>query len=109
MAGLGEEAWRPVSDLLSWTYRSRRVLGQESVVPRLTGWQTVPGMGGKGPVPHRSYTRRGGRVVEGAGLENRYIRKGIAGSNPALSAIVSRLSVSFFLTLCQFFYVAMHP
>ena len=25
-------------------------------------------------------------MVEGAGLENRYIRKGIAGSNPALSA-----------------------
>ena len=31
---------------------------------------------------------RGGRVVEGAGLENRYIRKGIAGSNPALSATI---------------------
>ena len=25
-------------------------------------------------------------MVEGAGLENRYTRKGIAGSNPALSA-----------------------
>ena len=31
--------------------------------------------------------RRGGRVVEGDGLENRYPFKGIAGSNPALSAI----------------------
>ena len=27
----------------------------------------------------------GGRVVEGAGLENRYARKGIEGSNPSLS------------------------
>ena len=29
---------------------------------------------------------RGGRVVEGDGLENHYTRKGIAGSNPVLSA-----------------------
>jgi hypothetical protein len=29
--------------------------------------------------------RTGGRVVEGAGLENRYARKGIEGSNPSLS------------------------
>ena len=28
-------------------------------------------------------------MVEGAGLENRYTRKGIAGSNPALSASLS--------------------
>ena len=31
-------------------------------------------------------TRRGGRVVECVGLENRYARKGIEGSNPSLSA-----------------------
>jgi hypothetical protein len=30
--------------------------------------------------------RRGGRVAERAGFENRYIRKGIGGSNPPLSA-----------------------
>ena len=30
--------------------------------------------------------RRGVRVVEGARLESVYARKGIAGSNPALSA-----------------------
>ena len=30
---------------------------------------------------------RGGRVVEGNGLENRRARKGTAGSNPVLSAI----------------------
>lgn len=29
---------------------------------------------------------RGGRVVEGARLESVYTRKGIAGSNPVLSA-----------------------
>ena len=29
---------------------------------------------------------RGGRVVECGGLENRYTRKGIGGSNPSLSA-----------------------
>src|SRR5260221_14539093 len=29
--------------------------------------------------------RTGGRVVVGAGLENRYARKGIEGSNPSLS------------------------
>ena len=32
--------------------------------------------------------RRGGRVVECAGLENRYGRKTIGGSNPPLSAIL---------------------
>ena len=30
-------------------------------------------------------TRTGVRVAEGAGLENRYTRKGIVGSNPTLS------------------------
>ena len=30
--------------------------------------------------------RRGGRVVEGAGLENQYTLTGIVGSNPTLSA-----------------------
>ena len=33
--------------------------------------------------------RRGGRVVDGTGLENRRARKGIGGSNPSLSAIKS--------------------
>jgi hypothetical protein len=33
------------------------------------------------------YYRRGGRVVDGSGLENRHTRKGIRGSNPFLSAI----------------------
>ena len=32
--------------------------------------------------------RRGGRAVECVGLENRYTRKGIKGSNPFLSAKV---------------------
>ena len=31
--------------------------------------------------------RTGGRVAEGVGLENRYTRKGIVGSNPTLSAL----------------------
>ena len=30
--------------------------------------------------------RRGGRVVDCTGLENRNVRKGIEGSNPSLSA-----------------------
>ena len=30
----------------------------------------------------------GGRVAEGVGLENRYTRKGIVGSNPTLSVLV---------------------
>jgi hypothetical protein len=34
-------------------------------------------------------TRRGGRVVDGSGLENRHTRKGIGGSNPSLSATQS--------------------
>jgi hypothetical protein len=33
-----------------------------------------------------SVSRRGGRVVDGTGLENRHTRKGIGGSNPSLSA-----------------------
>jgi hypothetical protein len=32
------------------------------------------------------HPRRGGRVVDGSGLENRHTRKGIGGSNPSLSA-----------------------
>ncbi len=32
--------------------------------------------------------RRGGRVVECGGLENRYTACGIGGSNPSLSAIL---------------------
>jgi hypothetical protein len=34
--------------------------------------------------------RTGVRVAEGAGLENRYTRKGIVGSNPTLSVLVLR-------------------
>ena len=41
-------------------------------------------------VPH--FDRRGVRVVERARLESVYTRKGIAGSNPALSAEKKRLS-----------------
>ena len=37
--------------------------------------------------------RRGGRAVDGSGLENRHTRKGIGGSNPSLSAIESLESV----------------
>ena len=41
---------------------------------------------------------RGARVVEWGGLENRYTRKGIEGSNPSLSASLQRsnfLGVNF--------------
>ena len=34
-----------------------------------------------------SHVRRGGRVVDGSGLENRRTRKGTGGSNPSLSAM----------------------
>ena len=37
----------------------------------------------------RSGSRRGGRVVDGTGLENRHTLTGIGGSNPSLSAIAS--------------------
>jgi hypothetical protein len=33
----------------------------------------------------------GVRVAEGAGLENRYTRKGIVGSNPTLSVLLQEL------------------
>ncbi len=35
--------------------------------------------------------RTGGRVAEGVGLENRYTRKGIVGSNPTLSVLLLQL------------------
>ena len=35
-----------------------------------------------------SLARTGVRVAEGAGLENRYTRKGIVGSNPTLSVLL---------------------
>ena len=38
-------------------------------------------------------SRRGGRAVDGTGLENRHTRKGIGGSNPSLSAITRTLPV----------------
>jgi hypothetical protein len=39
--------------------------------------------------------RRGGRVVEGTGLENRQARKRLEGSNPSPSAIYSIKSLIF--------------
>jgi hypothetical protein len=39
------------------------------------------------PVIKLKQSRRGGRVVDGSGLENRRTRKGTGGSNPSLSAI----------------------
>ena len=40
--------------------------------------------------------RKGGRVVEGAGLENRNTGNGIGGSNPFPSAIFNtKVSISF--------------
>ena len=38
-------------------------------------------------LPYGLTKRKGGRVVDGAGLENRNTRKGIGGSNPFPSAI----------------------
>ena len=37
------------------------------------------------PDRYHFISRRGGRVVECVGLENRYSRKAIEGSNPSLS------------------------
>ena len=39
--------------------------------------------------------RTGVRVAEGAGLENRYTRKGIEGSNPSLSVIFNELQQDY--------------
>ena len=52
------------------------------------------GFAGKNPSPElhspsRKGPRRGGRVAECAGLENRYARKGIESSNLSFSASVS--------------------
>src|SRR5450432_486237 len=61
------------------------------------------------PVIKLKQSRRGGRVVDGTGLENRRTRKGIGGSNPSLSARqsgVQRNCASVFPTireLCPFF------
>jgi hypothetical protein len=46
---------------------------------------------GDGPSYHRAGPRRGGRVVECTGLENRRARKGSAGSNPAPSVSAAAL------------------
>ena len=47
----------------------------------------VEGVGSRGYTP----LRRGGRVVECGGLENRYVGSpGVGGSNPPLSALASR-------------------
>ncbi len=40
----------------------------------------------------RPAIRTGGRVAEGVGLENRYTRKGIVGSNPTLSVVLPSLT-----------------
>jgi hypothetical protein len=48
-----------------------------------------------GPSYHRAGPRRGGRVVECTGLENRRARKGSAGSNPAPSVTVTAPTASF--------------
>ncbi len=48
--------------------------------------------------------RRGVRVAEGARLESVYARKGIAGSNPALSASQAAAIAAFFvLSRCHSF------
>ena len=49
-------------------------------------------------LPGSVCSRRGGRVVDGSGLENRRTRKGTGGSNPSLSASYSTH------TTHQFFY-----
>ena len=43
--------------------------------------------------PTRKGTRRGGRVAECAGLENRYARKGIESSNLSFSADQGKASI----------------
>jgi hypothetical protein len=45
--------------------------------------------------------RRGVRVVERASLESLYTRKGIAGSNPALSAFIS---FSYQMNVCVHYF-----
>jgi hypothetical protein len=42
-----------------------------------------------------SMSRKGGRVVEGTGLENRRARKGTVGSNPTPSAINDGFSMAY--------------
>src|SRR5207302_10080512 len=48
----------------------------------------------------RSVSRRGGRAVDGTGLENRHTGKGIGGSNPSLSAILHWSSPETWVTQC---------
>ena len=57
---------------------------------------TVPARFARGGSRSRriAYPRRGARVVERGGLENRYARKGIGGSNPSPSATQSDELVS---------------
>jgi hypothetical protein len=53
--------------------------------------------------------RRGGRAVDGSGLENRHTRKGIGGSNPSLSAItliINGLLVSLLCPVISFVEIA---
>ena len=47
----------------------------------------------------KRFTRRDGRVVEGAALEKQYARKGIEGSNPSFSAIICTPKRWFFAFL----------
>jgi hypothetical protein len=56
------------------------------------GFLIGPRQHGKQKSDHMTI-RRGGRVVECAGLENRYGRKSIGGSNPPLSASAWKTSI----------------
>ena len=49
--------------------------------------QSIGGAGSAGQSAARIPSRRGARVVDWDGLENRCARKGTVGSNPTLSAI----------------------
>ncbi len=53
--------------------------------PRVVAAAAVPAE--TAHMTHYEVTRRGARVVESGGLENRCTRKGTVGSNPTLSAI----------------------
>jgi hypothetical protein len=58
--------------------------------PRVEPWALRPhgimAATGLASAPNVASTRRDGRAVEGGGLENRYTRKGVEGSNPSPSA-----------------------
>ena len=86
-ASCRHRTWRTGVVLLSWMESDAVAVGEVLKTRSGEPWGiVVPRRVGAFPTVFDP--RRGGRVVEGAGLENRYTRKGIAGSNPALSAIV---------------------